>query len=331
MIGDKKSSVLYVLEILKQYTDKEHSLTYNAIVEKLRSLYGIEVERRTVARDIDILLDKNYDIIKKGNNGVSLIQRDFEEGELLYLIDAIYSSRSMPTKYARDMANKLTKNFSIYEKKKFNHLEKIDDGVKTNNKQLFLNIELLNDAIDRGKKVEFQYGAYDFDKVLKPKKDGKVYRVNPYYLVNNRGKYYLVCNNDKYDNIGNYKIDNILNIKILDEDIKQLKSLPGQNDFSIKKYLSEHIYMMAGKSISAKLKILDGDRINDVIDWFGKDIFINKDNDGNLYVLLNANEDALIFWAMQYGKSVEVLEPHETRAKIKALLEDMLKRYSSRY
>ena len=329
MIGDKKSSVLYVLDILKQYTDKEHSLTYNAIVEKLHSLYGIEVERRTVARDIDILLDKNYDIVKKGNNGVCLIQRDFEEGELLYLIDAIYSSRSMPTKYARDLANKLTKNFSIYEKKKFNHLEKIDDGVRTYNKQLFLNIEILNDAIENGKKVEFQYGAYDFDKVLKPKKDGKVYKVNPYYLVNNHGKYYLVCNNDKYDNIGNYKIDNILNIKILDENIKQLKSLPGQNDFSIKKYLSEHIYMMAGKSISAKLKILDEERVNDVVDWFGKDIYLKKDSEGNSNVLLNVNEDALIFWAMQYGKSVEVLEPQETRAKIRALLEDMIQRYSN--
>lgn len=329
MIGDKKSSVLYVLDILKQYTDKEHSLTYNAIVEKLHSLYGIEVERRTVARDIDILLDKNYDIVKKGNNGVCLIQRDFEEGELLYLIDAIYSSRSMSTKYARDLANKLTKNFSIYEKKKFNHLEKIDDGVRTDNKQLFLNIEILNDAIENGKKVEFQYGAYDFDKVLKPKKDGKVYKVNPYYLVNNHGKYYLVCNNDKYDNIGNYKIDNILNIKILDEDIKQLKSLPGQNDFSIKKYLSEHIYMMAGKSISAKLKILDEERVNDVVDWFGKDIYLKKDSEGNSNVLLNVNEDALIFWAMQYGKSVEVLEPQETRAKIRALLEDMIQRYSN--
>lgn len=329
MIGDKKSSVLYVLDILKQYTDKEHSLTYNAIVEKLHSLYGIEVERRTVARDIDILLDKNYDIVKKGNNGVCLIQRDFEEGELLYLIDAIYSSRSMPTKYARDLANKLTKNFSIYEKKKFNHLEKIDDGVRTDNKQLFLNIEILNDAIENGKKVKFQYGAYDFNKVLKPKKDGKVYKVNPYYLVNNHGKYYLVCNNDKYDNIGNYKIDNILNIKILDEDIKQLKSLPGQNDFSIKKYLSEHIYMMAGKSISAKLKILDEERVNDVVDWFGKDIYLKKDSEGNSNVLLNVNEDALIFWAMQYGKSVEVLEPQETRAKIRALLEDMIQRYSN--
>ena len=329
MIGDKKSSVLYVLDILKQYTDKEHSLTYNAIVEKLHSLYGIEVERRTVARDIDILLDKNYDIVKKGNNGVCLIQRDFEEGELLYLIDAIYSSRSMPTKYARDLAKKKKKNLSIYEKKKFNHLEKIDDGVRTDNKQLFLNIEILNDAIENGKKVEFQYGAYDFDKVLKPKKDGKVYKVNPYYLVNNHGKYYLVCNNDKYDNIGNYKIDNILNIKILDEDIKQLKSLPGQNDFSIKKYLSEHIYMMAGKSISAKLKILDEERVNDVVDWFGKDIYLKKDSEGNSNVLLNVNEDALIFWAMQYGKSVEVLEPQETRAKIRALLEDMIQRYSN--
>lgn len=326
-MGDKKSSVLYVLDILKEYTDKDHSLTYNEIASKLNNIYGIEVERRTVARDIDILIDKHYDVVKRGNNGVSLLSRDFEEGELLYLIDAIYSSRSIPARYTHDLVKKLTKDISKYERIKLNHLEKIDNDVRTDNKQLFFNIEMLNEAIEKGKKVEFQYGVYGIDKIMKPKKDGKVYKVSPYFLTNNHGKYYLVCNNDKYENIGNYKIDNILNIKILNEDIKEVKSLPGQQDFTIKKYLSEHVYMMAGKSVTVKMKILEEERVNDVVDWFGNKIFLSKDKDGHTFVILNINEDALIFWALQYGKSVEVVEPKETRKKIKNLLEEMLQRY----
>ena len=323
MIGDKKSSVLYVLDILKQYTDKEHSLTYNAIVEKLSSLYGIEVERRTVARDIEILLDKNYDIVKKGNNGVCLIERDFEEGELLYLIDAIYSSRSMPTRYAKDLVNKLTKNFSIYEKKKFNHLEKLDVGKNVDNKQIFYTIELLNEAIEQGKKVEFQYNIFDIDKKLKPKKDGKIYKVNPYFLVNNHGKYYLVC---KYDNLGNYKVDCITNLRILDEEVKPLKSLPGQEKFSIQQYMQEHIYMLAGNSVKAKIKIDNEDHINDIISWFGDKIFLHKSDNG-IFAEIYVNEEALIYWSMQYGQTVEVVEPKETRKKINALLHQMIKKY----
>ena len=87
-------------------------------------------------------------------------------------------------------------------------------------------------------------------------------------MVNNHGKYYLVCNYDKYEDISNYKIENIANIRILDEDIKPLKSLPGQANFSIREYMKEHIYMTTGESVMAKLKLNNEDRINDVVDWF---------------------------------------------------------------
>lgn len=325
-MSERKNSVLNVLEILQKYSDKKHLLTYAQIIEKLKSNYEIEVERKTVARDVDILLDNNFDIVKCGNKGLYLGERKFTEGELLFLVDAIYSSRSIPTKYAKDMVEKLMEDCSVYEKKKFNHLEKLDDGRNIDNKQIFYTIELLNEAIEQGKKMEFQYNVYGIDKKLKPKKDGKVYKVNPYFLVNNHGKYYLVCNYDKYDNLGNYKIDCISNIKVLDEKIKPLKSLPGQEKFSIKQYMEEHIYMLAGSSVRAKIKIENEDRINDVIGWFGEKIHLYKNNN-KIFADFKINEDALIYWAMQYGQTVEVVEPKETRDKIKKLLNDMLKRY----
>ena len=126
--------------------------------------------------------------------------------------------------------------------------------------------------------------------------------------------------------MGNYKIDCISNIKVLDEKIKPLKSLPGQEKFSIKQYMEEHIYMLAGSSVKAKIKIENEDRINDVIGWFGEKIHLYKNNN-KIFADFKINEDALIYWAMQYGQTVEVVEPKETRDKIKKLLNDMLKRY----
>ena len=327
MANDKKSSLLYVLKILQEYTDEKHLLTYAEIGEKLYSVYGVQIERKTIASTIDILAEHGYDIVKCGKNGLYLGSRDFEEGELLFLIDAIYSSKSMPSKYAKDLANRLSKSYSKFERKRFNHLEKIDDETKTDNKQIFYTIEILNDAIEQKKKVEFQYGAYDIDKKLKLRGDGKFYKINPYFMVNSRGKYYLVCNYDKYETLANYKIENIANIKILDEEEKPIEEICGDKKFSIRDYIKEHIYMVSGKTIDAKIKINTEDKINDFIDWFGKEVDIAKVN-GEIIASLKVNEDSLIYWLLQYGEHFELIQPLTTRDKIKERLSGILKKYN---
>lgn len=327
MASDKKSSLLYILKILQENTDETHPLTYAMIGDKLYSNYGIEIERKTIASSIDILVEHGYDIVKCGKNGLYLGERDFEDGELLFLIDAIYSSKSMPSKYAKDLANRLTKNFSKFKKKRFNHLEKIDDETNTDNKQIFYNIEILNEAIEQKKKVEFQYAAYGIDKKLKLRGEGKVYKINPYFMVNNRGKYYLVCNYDKYNDFANYKIDYISTVKILDEPVKPIEVVSGDDRFSVKDYIKEHIYMMNGKTISAKLKILKEEKINDLIDWFGQSVDFSKSKN-EIFAEFKVNEDSLIYWALQYGEFFEIVEPLETREKIKNRLKQILEKYN---
>ena len=327
MASDKKSSLLFVAKILTKYTDKNHPLTYVDIARKLREEYDAELERKTIARNIEILMDNGYDIIKNGNNGVYLGARDFEDGELVFLIDAIYSSKSIPIKYAKDLIEKLTRNNSMYDKRKYTHLEKIDDNSRLDNKQLFYTIEQIEEAINSNKKIEFQYGAYNKDKKLSLRNDGKLYKINPYYMVNNHGKYYLVCNYDKYDNLANYKIENIANIRIIDEDIKPLKNLPGLANFSIADYIKEHIYMTTGDSVRARIKVECEDKINDIVDWFGGDISVDNYK-GEMFVSLRVNEDALVYWAMQYGDKVEIVSPISTRMKIKQRLKDILEKYN---
>ena len=47
-----------------------------------------------------------------------------------------------------------------------------------------------------------------------------------------------------------------------------------------------------------------------------------------MYVNFRVNEEALVYWAMQYGESVEVVSPKSTRDKIKTLIEKMRLKYS---
>ena len=88
--------MLYILKILEEWTDDKHLMTYAMIIDKLYSVYGIEIERKTVASNVDVLIEHGFDIVKCGKNGLYLGERDYEDGELLFLIDAIYSSKSMP-------------------------------------------------------------------------------------------------------------------------------------------------------------------------------------------------------------------------------------------
>ena len=58
----KKVIILYILQILQRYTDADHPMTQQQIMEKLRSDYDLEVNRSTVKRNLSDLLDAGYDI-----------------------------------------------------------------------------------------------------------------------------------------------------------------------------------------------------------------------------------------------------------------------------
>ena len=63
--SDKKLAILYLLDILKEYTDEKHSLTYAEINHKFQTKYGIDLDAKTIAKYITLLQDYGCDIKKK--------------------------------------------------------------------------------------------------------------------------------------------------------------------------------------------------------------------------------------------------------------------------
>ncbi len=325
---EKKAAPLLVLEILKKYTDENHYLTQQEIIDILQDVYGIEAERKSIASTLVLLGDLGYDINRGTRGGFALLSRDFETSEVTFLVDAIYSSKSIPASAASRLADKVNSCLSTYERKDYGFLEKTSDIPRTSNNDIFYNIDIIHEAMMRHKRVGFQYMTYDKDGNPVVRNDGYEYIVSPYYLINNFGYYYLICNyRSKYNALNIFRLDYITNINIKEDwELKDMSEIEGLEDFDIKQYLNEHVYLFGGEAVSAVLEIDSEEHTRYVVDWFGSNASFYSE-DEKIYARVKCNETSLLYWCLQYAECIKVVEPESLKQRVVEVLETALEKY----
>lgn len=219
MLSDKANAIC-VLEILKEYSDAEHIMPMREIISKLKIVYDLDIDRRTVYSAIDLLKnDLCYEIetYEENKQGYYLTCREFEQSEVRMLMDAVCFFENISSHQRRDLLKKLQNFLSIYQRKQYTNLIIMNSESPAANKAIFWIIDLLDEAISKQVKVEFTYLTYNLDKKLVPRRNIR-YLVNPYALVFANDHYYLVCSYEGYDNISHYRIDKICDVKILQDE-----------------------------------------------------------------------------------------------------------------
>mgnify|MGYP003289585497 CR=1 FL=1 len=328
MSENKKSSYLYILKILEEFSDENHPLTHKEIIDLVYQEYGLELERKSVASSLKILEDSGYDINKGNRNGFYLLERNFNESEVSFLVDAIFSSREISGKQARELSKKVYSCLSKYKRRDYEYLFKSDEINRTDNKNIFFNIEIINEAIKRKKVVKFKYKDFDENGNETLRYNGFKFHVCPYYVVNNYGKYYLLARRRKYDVLSVFRLDYIRDPEIMEDgeflDIKDITQY--KNGFDIAEYLNSHVYLFGGEVCNAKLELKNTAAISYVKDWFGNNASIKKENN-KLIARIKCNENALFYWAIQYSQSVKVIYPDYLVDRIKKALDEIVKDY----
>lgn len=92
------------------------------------------------------------------------------------------------------------------------------------------------------------------------------------------------------------------------------------------KHMAEHVYMYGGKSVAAIIRC-EENLMDELVDWFGRDFRILTKEDGEITIRVICNEQAMFYWALQYGDCAEVLEPKGLRDRIKDAINKMSGRY----
>ena len=324
----KKLIILRILDILTEYSDAEHKLKQKDIISLLNINYGIECERKAVARNISYLIDAGYDIVTE-SDGVYLAEKRFEVGELRLLIDSVLSNRNICKDYTIQLTDKLCKEGGKYFKSYAKHVVNLDDWQKRESRDYFYNIEILCEAIEKKKQVSFFTNTYGTDKKLHHKRQEKTI-ANPYQLILKNGYYYLVCNYDNCDNGIFCRVDRLTDVQILSSKFKPYtKVLNFKNGINLGKIANKLPYMFDDKIeqvVFESRNNVDDTILNNVLDWFGTDVKIEKIETGYRFSLY-ASPSAMRFWILQFGKFVKVIKPQSLQDAIKSDILEMQKLY----
>ena len=155
---DQKNLIpLCILEVLRKYSDPDHPLTHNMIADHLEEDYGISPrpERKSIGRNLENLktqMDIDIEITPKGSY---LVSHDFEDYEIRLLIDLVLSNKYISVIETKELVKKLKGLSGVYFKSYEDHLLTVDEKKKTDKRDLYLKLQLINDAIESGHDICF--------------------------------------------------------------------------------------------------------------------------------------------------------------------------------
>ena len=321
----KKLALLRILQILQKHSDYDHPLTQEDIIKYLEKDYGIEMERKAVGKNIADLRDAGIDIGSR-RAGSYIDSREFEDSELKLLIDGVLQSKHITAHHSKDLIEKLCGLSNKYFRSHVKNVYSVNDWSKTENQALFYNIDVVDEAIATGKQVQYDYNKYGVDAKLHK---SSFQRVSPYQLILHNQRYYLMGYSDYWGNMTFHRLDRISNMRLYDKPATPITSVKGyENGIDYKQIASTMPYMYTDTPERIEF-IADEYIVDQIIDWFGKDIKMSTlpDNEKKVKVELVASPNAMEHWALQYLNYVEVTKPESLRVRIKESLKKAIQIY----
>ena len=322
---EKNGNILYILNVLKKYSDEDHMLPAAEIQRKIKEIYDVEIDTRTIRRNINLLKFKlDYDISTREENGKGYYinrdpETDFEPGEVRAIIDNFSYANYIVPSIAKNIIKKCKSIQTVYENEKIKDYQIYANNSKTENVEVIKNIEDIAESIYKKRKIKFEYWKYAITNKLE-KKIVSTPIVSPYAIVYNKQEFYLIGIKEGQTIFYNYRIDRMKNIQILDEEItiKKKKS-------EIQEFAESSTEMFGGKKeeIEAICHIL---LLDTVFEVFGKNVTIEKihNDEEHFKLIVDTNTLGFRMWAMRNIDLVEVKRPLSLRND---MIENAMKKY----
>ena len=321
---NQKFKFTYLMKIMLEKTDDEHSLTMPQIMEELEK-YDVTAERKSIYTDFQDMTEKfGVEIIKEQIGRETYYHvgaREFELAEVKLLIDAIQSSKFITQTKSRELITKIKSFVSEHQAKQLQRQVYINDRVKTMNESVYYNVDDIHTAINQNKKIRFKYFKWDINTKLVPRHNGDWFIVSPWALTWDDENYYMVAFDDLDSKIKHYRVDKMMHISIEEE---KRSGRDVFRNFDMAEYSKATFGMYQGQK--AKVKIQFANYMCGVfIDRFGKDISFRPIDDERSELHVDVNVSPQFFgWIFSLGKDVKVTGPSEVVERMKVLAREFL-------
>lgn len=328
-MASSKIKTLLIFKYLNDYSDEYHPLSTTELIEMLNK-DGINCERKSIYADVQTLNKIGFNIMTtlSPKRGYFMATRQFELPQVRLLVDAVTSAAFITPKKTSDLICKLETLVSKNQADELISQVYIDSNAKCDNEEIYYVIDKLHDAIINKYKVTFQYRRRNIDKKNKRSYVNKDFKVSPYALIWKDDHYYLVCNNEKYDNLMNLRLDRIRKINPTEESVRPISQVSEyEKEFDVADYTSKMFNMFSGENSSVTL-ICDLNLREEIMDRFGSKIPLTAVDADHFETTIDAAlSEGLVTWIMNFGSRIKVKSPESLIDMIKKRAEDILEIY----
>lgn len=315
---ETKPRILYLQKILLERTDEEHPLSTTQLIGILNEEYGISAHRTTITKDIAALVEYGLDIvtIHSTQSKYFVASRKFELPELKLIIDAVESSKFITKRKSDALIEKIHTLTSPGQVSKLKRNNYVADRIKPDNEQIYYIVDAINDAINGGKQISFQYFDYTGlgKKVLK--NEGEVYTLSPYKLLWNGDYYYVIGYSEKKSKVVTFRVDRIASIP----QILAVDAVEKPEDFDLARFTREVFFMYDGDNVTVELQC-DNSLMKTMIDRFGEDVTTLAYDMTSFRLITEVSASPTFFgWVFGFGGKVQILAPAEVKEQYRQMI-----------
>ena len=321
---EQNGNILYILNVLKKYSDEDHMLQINDIKDYINELYEVDIDPRTIRRNINLLKEKfDYDIVTWNENrqGYYLIKNpdmDFEPGEIRAIIDTFSYATFMPKSISSEIIDKCKSLQNVYENEKLKDYHVYSNNIKTTNKEIVKNIEDISSAIYNRKKIKFDYYKYELNPRLNNVNTGERL-LSPYAIVYQLQEMYVVGLKEGKNTLYTYRLDRMKNIRVTDEEVSDKIKTTDVDEF-----VKSTVSMFGSKGEDIEI-ICDLELLDNVIDEFGEDSIIRLYDRNHFSLKTNKDLDGFKRYVLRNLDMVRVVSPLKLKKEIESIINYYLK------
>lgn len=317
-----KNRILFLLHLLQEQSDEEHPLS-STDIRKAFQEEGCPATTQTIRSDIKTLRESGFEIVSTIRNGVPTAYyyegRSFEHPELQILVDALSSSQFITKAKSRKMISKVSALSGPSHRGELQPGILVSDRVKAPNTQILYIVQKIQESIRADKKISFKYYDYNLKKERVARHDGENYIISPYATIWKNDRYYLVGYSDKREKVVSFRIDRMDTPRLT-----QQQRVKEPEEFNIQNYSDKIFKMFDGPEQIVTLRCAT-DMINQIIDYFGKDVLLENITEGTFDVTVPVAVSNTFYASIfQYGGKIAIIAPETVCTGYRQLLTDCL-------
>lgn len=311
-VNEYKIKLLVLWDILCRFTDEEHPMNTDEIIEKLGEK-GIASSRKVLAADIALLNEYGYEVLsfKKKFHYYYVANRPFDTAEIVLLSDVIKASK-LTISQKNNIIGKLSGTLCSYQAMLISkNIVSFDKG-KFGNSSFIYSVDGIERAINDNKQISFKYFDYDEKHNKVYRKNGKRYYANPIIMVWNKDNYYMLCFNNGHDEIVTYRLDKMDDVKVEET---ERQPHPEYELLNTEQYRKQVFSMCSGELHKVTLTFTK-DLLSEVFDRFGDDIHIRAIDDNTYTADISVQVSKPLFtWVIGTLGKVRITAPKKVTAE----------------